>query len=96
MILALIICILTGVGVFLTVLLKPEFRVGKIALGTYWVVSLTGAILLLVTGSIPLSELFGYATAIRSLSRGRASYSMEPSHFEKVPKQIQDKVVEKK
>ena len=49
-----------------------------------------------VNAQIPLSELFGYATAIRSLSRGRASYSMEPSHFEKVPKQIQDKVVEKK
>ena len=43
-----------------------------------------------------LAELFGYATAIRSLTRGRASYSMEPSHFERVPKQIQDKVTEKK
>ncbi len=49
-----------------------------------------------VLGNVPLSELFGYATAIRSLSRGRASYSMEPAHFERVPKQIQDKVVEKK
>ena len=49
-----------------------------------------------LTAQIPLSELFGYATAIRSLSRGRASYSMEPSHFEKVPKQVQDKVVENK
>lgn len=45
---------------------------------------------------VPLAELFGYATAIRSLSRGRASYSMEPSHFERVPKQIQDKVVTEK
>ena len=36
------------------------------------------------------------ATAIRSLSRGRATYSMEPAHFERVPKQIQDKIVEKK
>ncbi len=49
-----------------------------------------------VNANIPLSELFGYATAIRSLSRGRASYSMEPLHFERVPKQIQDKIVEKK
>ncbi len=49
-----------------------------------------------VLANVPLSELFGYATAIRSLSRGRASYSMEPAHFERVPKQIQDKVVEKK
>ena len=29
--------------------------------------------------------MFGYATAIRSLSKGRSSYSMEPSHFEQVP-----------
>ena len=46
--------------------------------------------------NVPLSELFGYATAIRSLSRGRATYSMEPAHFEKVPKQVQDKILEKK
>ncbi len=43
----------------------------------------------------PLSELFGYSTALRSVSRGRASYSMEPSHFDNVPKSIQDKIVEK-
>ena len=49
-----------------------------------------------VSAEVPLSELFGYATAIRSLSRGRASYSMEPSRFERVPKQIQDKITEKK
>ncbi len=49
-----------------------------------------------VLANVPLSELFGYATAIRSLSRGRATYSMEPAHFEKVPKSIQDKIVEKK
>lgn len=49
-----------------------------------------------VVANVPLAELFGYATAIRSLSRGRASYSMEPAHFERVPRQIQDKIVEKK
>ena len=49
-----------------------------------------------IHANVPLAELFGYATAIRSLSRGRASYSMEPAHFEKVPKQVQDKIVEKK
>ncbi|MDD5728719.1 MAG: elongation factor G, partial [Victivallales bacterium] len=48
-----------------------------------------------ILAQVPLSELFGYATAIRSLSRGRASYSMEPSHFEQVPKTIQEKVMEK-
>ena len=49
-----------------------------------------------IHAQIPLAELFGYATAIRSLTRGRASYSMEPAHFAKVPKAIQDKVMEKK
>ena len=48
-----------------------------------------------VAAQVPLSELFGYATAIRSLSKGRASYSMEPSHFEKVPKSIEEKIMEK-
>ena len=43
----------------------------------------------------PLAELFGYATALRSLSRGRADYSMEPSHFERVPVSVQEKIVEK-
>jgi len=37
---------------------------------------------------VPLAEMFGYATAIRSLSKGRAAYSMEPSHFEQVPASI--------
>ena len=37
---------------------------------------------------VPLAELFGYATAIRSLSKGRAAYSMEPSSFEPVPSSI--------
>ena len=49
-----------------------------------------------VLSHAPLSELFGYSTAIRSLSSGRASYSMEPSHFDRVPKSIEEKVVEKK
>ena len=37
---------------------------------------------------VPLSEMFGYATAIRSLSKGRAAYSMEPFRFEPVPANI--------
>ena len=48
-----------------------------------------------ITAQVPLSELFGYATAIRSLTKGRASYTMEPFSFEKVPNVIQDKIVEK-
>ncbi len=48
-----------------------------------------------VHADVPLSEMFGYATAIRSLTKGRASYSMEPSHFEKVPRNISEKVLAK-
>ena len=43
---------------------------------------------------IPLADMFGYATAIRSLTKGRASYSMEPACFEKVPKQREDKLLD--
>jgi len=43
---------------------------------------------------VPLSEMFGYATDLRSKTQGRASYVMQPSHFEQVPKNIQEQVVE--
>lgn len=46
-----------------------------------------------IHGFVPLSEMFGYATTIRSLSQGRASYSMEPSHYEEVPKNIAEELV---
>ena len=49
-----------------------------------------------ISAFVPLAELFGYATTIRSLSRGRATYSMEPAHFDRVPKAIQDKLIEKR
>ena len=49
-----------------------------------------------ISANVPLAELFGYATTIRSLSRGRATYSMEPAHFDRVPKAIQEKLVEKR
>ena len=48
-----------------------------------------------VLAQTPLSELFGYATALRSLTRGRASFSMEPSHFAKVPASVQEEILEK-
>jgi len=41
-----------------------------------------------LNSEVPLAEMFGYATAVRSLSKGRASYSMEPDKFEQVPAQI--------
>ena len=50
----------------------------------------------IVHAEVPLAEMFGYATAIRSLSKGRASYSMEPSHFEPVPAQIVAAVLDQK
>jgi len=42
----------------------------------------------IVNAHVPLAEMFGYATAIRSLSKGRAAYSMEPFAFEPVPANI--------
>jgi elongation factor G len=47
----------------------------------------------LVHAVAPLAELFGYATAIRSLSKGRASYTMEPSSFDVVPEAIQQAMI---
>jgi elongation factor G len=47
-----------------------------------------------ITAEVPLAELFGYATAIRSLSKGRSSYSMEPSHFEQVPANVLSAVLD--
>jgi len=44
---------------------------------------------------VPLSEMFGYSTRLRSLSSGRATYTMEPSHFEKVPVKIQESIVKR-
>jgi len=46
-----------------------------------------------VKGLVPLSEMFGYATAIRSLSQGRATYTMEPNSYQEVPKHLAEKLV---
>jgi elongation factor G len=45
---------------------------------------------------VPLSELAGYATTLRSMSKGRATYYMEPSHYQEVPKNIQEKIIAKR
>ncbi len=50
----------------------------------------------IVTAQVPLAEMFGYSTAIRSLSKGRSSYSMEPSHFEQVPENVKAAVLDEK
>ena len=48
-----------------------------------------------ITAKIPLAQMFGYATDIRSLSSGRASYSMEPDTFEQVPASIAEEILDK-
>jgi len=48
----------------------------------------------IVTAAVPLETLFGYVTDIRSLSKGRASASITPSHFEQVPNNLLTKIVE--
>ncbi|MES2308343.1 MAG: elongation factor G, partial [Verrucomicrobiota bacterium] len=49
-----------------------------------------------INAEVPLSEMFGYVNSIRSMSKGRAAYSMEPSHFEQVPAQIVAQITEQK
>jgi elongation factor G len=51
--------------------------------------------ILIITSEVPLSEMFGYSTQLRSISSGRASYAMEPSHFEKVPAKIQEEIIKR-
>jgi len=48
----------------------------------------------ILNAEVPLAEMFGYATAIRSLSKGRASYSMEPLTFEQVPSSILNTILD--
>jgi elongation factor G len=47
----------------------------------------------IVRASVPLAELFGYSTVIRSLSRGRASYTMEPGEFAVVPRTVREQLL---
>ena len=46
-----------------------------------------------ITASVPLSNMFGYATDLRSKTQGRGQYSMEPSHFAQVPKNIAEEIM---
>ena len=48
-----------------------------------------------ITATVPLSEMFGYATTLRSSTQGRASYSMEPSHYDQVPNSIAEQLIAK-
>ena len=48
-----------------------------------------------VRAHVPLAEMFGYATTMRTLTQGRATYTMEPSHYEPVPSNIQEEILNK-
>ena len=49
-----------------------------------------------VAATVPLAEMFGYSTTLRSMSQGRAVYSMEFDHYEEVPKTIAEQIISKK
>jgi len=49
----------------------------------------------IIKANVPLAEMFGYSTTIRSASQGRASYSMEPSHYEEVPRNVAEEIIAK-
>ena len=46
-----------------------------------------------VTAMVPLSEMFGYATVLRSKTQGRGQYTMEPSHYAEVPKSVSETII---
>ncbi len=48
-----------------------------------------------IDAKVPLSEMFGYATTLRSSTQGRGTFTMQPSHFEPVPKNIQEEITSK-
>ncbi len=50
----------------------------------------------LIVASCPLAEMFGYTTTLRSMTQGRGSFIMEPSHYEEVPKNVQESVISRK
>ena len=60
--------------VFISILDNPQWKCGREVEG--------------MTADVPLAEMFGYANAIRSMSKGRASYSMTPTRFERVPTEL--------
>jgi elongation factor G len=49
-----------------------------------------------IKAEVPLAEMFGYATQLRSLSQGRATYSMEFKHYTEAPKNVAEAVINKK
>jgi elongation factor G len=51
---------------------------------------------MIVHAFVPLAEMFGYSTRLRSMTQGRGVYSMEVHHYEQVPKSVQEKAALKK
>jgi elongation factor G len=49
-----------------------------------------------IKAEVPLSEMFGYSTTLRSLSQGRATYTMEFKHYSEAPKTVAEAVINKK
>jgi len=47
----------------------------------------------IIRAQVPLAEMFGYATVIRTITSGRGTYSMEPDHFDPVPRNLQDHII---
>ena len=47
-----------------------------------------------IGAAVPLSEMFGYATSLRSSTQGRGQYTMQPSHYTEVPKNVQEKIID--
>ncbi len=48
-----------------------------------------------IKAKVPLANMFGYSTIIRSLSQGRANYTMQFDHYEEMPKNISDEIIKK-
>ena len=49
----------------------------------------------IITAEVPLAEMFGYSTTLRSLSQGRATYTMEFKHYTEAPKNVAETVLKK-
>ena len=49
-----------------------------------------------IRSSIPLAEMFGYATDLRSKTQGRGQYVMEPSHYSELPKSVAEEIISKR
>ena len=47
----------------------------------------------MIGASVPLSEMFGYSTTLRSMSQGRATYTMEFKHYAEAPKNVADAII---